>query len=55
MGASLLSSSGRIGGLSLKNRLLMAPMVRNYADEHGPCPSANWRISCASRAAAWPP
>ena len=35
MGAPLLSTSGRIGGLTLKNRLLMAPMVRNYADEHG--------------------
>ncbi|MGA9855626.1 MAG: NAD(P)/FAD-dependent oxidoreductase [Gammaproteobacteria bacterium] len=31
----LLFSAGKIGGLTLKNRLLMAPMVRNYADEHG--------------------
>lgn len=26
---------GRIGGLTPKNRLVMAPMVRNYADAHG--------------------
>ncbi len=31
----LLFSTGKIGGLTLKNRLLMAPMVRNYADERG--------------------
>jgi len=31
----LLFTTGQIGGLTLKNRLLMAPMVRNYADEHG--------------------
>jgi 2,4-dienoyl-CoA reductase-like NADH-dependent reductase (Old Yellow Enzyme family)/thioredoxin reductase len=31
----LLFSPGRIGRLTLKNRLLMAPMVRNYADERG--------------------
>jgi len=35
MGTTLLSASGRMGGLTLKNRLLMAPMVRNYADERG--------------------
>ncbi|HVC29275.1 MAG TPA: NAD(P)/FAD-dependent oxidoreductase [Gammaproteobacteria bacterium] len=31
----LLFSTGKIGGLTIKNRLLMAPMVRNYADERG--------------------
>ncbi len=31
----LLFTTGRIGRLTLKNRLVMAPMVRNYADEHG--------------------
>jgi len=31
----LLFSPGRIGKLALKNRLIMAPMVRNYADEQG--------------------
>jgi len=31
----LLFSTGKIGRLTLKNRLLMAPMVRNYADERG--------------------
>ena len=31
----LLFSTGKIGSLTLKNRLIMAPMVRNYADEHG--------------------
>ncbi len=31
----LLFSSGKIGRLTLKNRLLMAPMVRNYADPRG--------------------
>lgn len=35
MHSPLLATPGRIGGLTLKNRLLMAPMVRNYADEHG--------------------
>src|SRR5690606_1556761 len=30
-----LFSSGRIGRLETKNRLVMPPMVRNYADEHG--------------------
>lgn len=28
-------SAGRIGGLKLKNRLVMPPMVRNYADAKG--------------------
>ncbi|MDE2345813.1 MAG: FAD-dependent oxidoreductase [Gammaproteobacteria bacterium] len=31
----LLFSTGKIGKLTLKNRLLMAPMVRNYADARG--------------------
>ena len=31
----LLFATGHIGKLALKNRLIMAPMVRNYADEHG--------------------
>ncbi len=31
----LLFSTGEIAGLTLKNRLFMAPMVRNYADERG--------------------
>ena len=31
----LLFTPGHIGILTLKNRLVMAPMVRNYADEHG--------------------
>jgi len=31
----LLFTPGHIGRLSLKNRLVMAPMVRNYADEQG--------------------
>ncbi len=31
----LLFTAGRIGKLTLKNRLVMAPMVRNYADERG--------------------
>lgn len=35
MDTPLLSTPGRIGGLTLKNRLVMAPMVRNYADERG--------------------
>ena len=30
-----LFSTGRIGGMDIKNRLLMAPMVRNYADTDG--------------------
>lgn len=33
--SSLLFTTGRIGRLTLKNRLIMAPMVRNYADEQG--------------------
>ncbi len=32
---SLLFEPGRIGRLTLKNRLIMAPMVRNYADQYG--------------------
>ena len=32
---NLLFSPGRIGGMTLKNRVVMAPMVRNYADEQG--------------------
>lgn len=35
MAFDLLFSPGRIGKLLVKNRLLMAPMVRNYADERG--------------------
>lgn len=31
----LLFTPGRIGGMALKNRVVMAPMVRNYADEQG--------------------
>jgi len=31
----LLFTTGRIGRLTLKNRIIMAPMVRNYADEQG--------------------
>ncbi len=31
----LLFTSARLGGLEFKNRLIMAPMVRNYADEQG--------------------
>ena len=31
----LLFTPGRLGRLELKNRLVMAPMVRNYADEQG--------------------
>lgn len=31
----LLFSPGKIGNLKLKNRLVMPPMVRNYADEKG--------------------
>lgn len=31
----LLFSPGRIGKMDLKNRVVMAPMVRNYADEQG--------------------
>lgn len=30
-----LFSPGQIGSMTLKNRLVMPPMVRNYADEHG--------------------
>lgn len=30
-----LFALGRIGGMVLKNRLVMPPMVRNYADAHG--------------------
>jgi 2,4-dienoyl-CoA reductase-like NADH-dependent reductase (Old Yellow Enzyme family)/thioredoxin reductase len=30
-----LFAEGRIGNLKLKNRIVMAPMVRNYADEFG--------------------
>ena len=30
-----LFSPGKIGRMTVKNRLLMAPMVRNYADENG--------------------
>lgn len=30
-----LFSRGRIGGMETKNRVVMAPMVRNYADENG--------------------
>ncbi|HEY3374802.1 MAG TPA: FAD-dependent oxidoreductase [Candidatus Aquicultor sp.] len=30
-----LFSTGTIDSLTTKNRLIMAPMVRNYADEHG--------------------
>ncbi|HEV2110218.1 MAG TPA: NAD(P)/FAD-dependent oxidoreductase [Gammaproteobacteria bacterium] len=33
--ANLLFTPGHIGKLTMKNRLIMAPMVRNYADEHG--------------------
>ena len=33
--AQLLFATGHIGGLSLKNRVVMAPMVRNYADNQG--------------------
>lgn len=33
--SSVLFTPGHIGKLTLKNRLIMAPMVRNYADEHG--------------------
>ncbi|MBP9869468.1 FAD-dependent oxidoreductase [Patescibacteria group bacterium] len=32
---SSIFSSGRIGNLTLKNRLVMPPMVRNYADAKG--------------------
>lgn len=32
---SALFSPGRIGSMETKNRLFMAPMVRNYADERG--------------------
>jgi len=32
---SALFSAGKIGGLEVKNRLVMAPMVRNYADARG--------------------
>lgn len=32
---SMLFSPGQIGSLVTKNRLVMAPMVRNYADERG--------------------
>lgn len=31
----LLFNAGHIGRLQIKNRLIMAPMVRNYADEQG--------------------
>ncbi len=31
----LLATPGHIGKMALKNRLIMAPMVRNYADEQG--------------------
>ncbi|MBI5654709.1 FAD-dependent oxidoreductase [Candidatus Uhrbacteria bacterium] len=31
----LLFTPGKIGNLKLKNRLVMPPMVRNYADENG--------------------
>src|SRR5690348_18370781 len=31
----LLFNAGFIGRMQLKNRLIMAPMVRNYADEKG--------------------
>src|SRR5690348_8666000 len=31
----LLFTSGHIGTLTLKNRIVMAPMVRNYADKQG--------------------
>ena len=31
----LLFAPGRIGKMTLKNRVIMAPMVRNYADEQG--------------------
>jgi 2,4-dienoyl-CoA reductase-like NADH-dependent reductase (Old Yellow Enzyme family)/thioredoxin reductase len=31
----LLFSPGKIGSMELKNRVVMAPMVRNYADEQG--------------------
>ncbi|MFA6666633.1 MAG: FAD-dependent oxidoreductase [Armatimonadota bacterium] len=30
-----LFSTGRIGNLNIKNRIIMAPMVRNYADDNG--------------------
>ncbi|HSC46550.1 MAG TPA: NAD(P)/FAD-dependent oxidoreductase [Gammaproteobacteria bacterium] len=33
--ALLLFTPGHIGALELRNRLIMAPMVRNYADEQG--------------------
>jgi len=33
--ANLMFTSGRIGKMALKNRVLMAPMVRNYADAQG--------------------
>ena len=33
--SKLLLTPGRIGGMTLKNRIVMAPMVRNYADEQG--------------------
>src|SRR5690349_16394749 len=32
---TLLFNTGYIGRLALKNRVIMAPMVRNYADEQG--------------------
>lgn len=32
---TLLFNTGYLGRLALKNRLIMAPMVRNYADEQG--------------------
>ena len=32
---SALFSPGRIGSREAKNRLVMAPMVRNYADSEG--------------------
>ncbi len=31
----MLFSTGRIGGMETKNRLVMSPMVRNYADSDG--------------------
>ena len=31
----LLFTAGHIGGMPVKNRVVMAPMVRNYADEQG--------------------
>lgn len=51
----LLSTAGRIGELALKNRLLMAHMVRNYANGQGrmtPCYLAHLQhIACGGMAA----